>query len=175
MKLGLAILFAPAALYFVVSNTHVTLHAGAPSGPSATVREVQRVTAAAHRGRLDAALRQAYVTFNGKRGWTKGRAVPLARRVGELSEDASTGVAAVEVQTETGRRFRAVLAEGLRRQGLLYRGLAHDLATNKPAVRALQRWAKRLRAVRRRYELQVQWVVDGAPAEERAAVDAAAY
>lgn len=183
MKLGLAILFAPAALYFVVSNTHVSWHASVgPPGPPASARDVELVTAAAHRGHLDAALARAYVTIRGRRDWTKQSVVqirralpPVARRVGKLSEAASARVAAVDVRTETGRRFRAVLADGLRRQGLLYRRLAHDLATNEPALRALRRWGKRLRVVRRRYEMQIQWVVATAPPEERDAVDAAAY
>jgi hypothetical protein len=183
MKAVLAIVFAPAALYLIVSNTHVSWHASAGrSGPPASARDVESVTAVAHRGQLDVALKQVYVTIGGKRAWTKERAVraryalrPLARQVAELSQAARARVAAVDVHTATGRRFRAVLADGLRRQALVYRRLAQELATKEPTVRALQRWGKRLRVVRRRYTMQVQQVVDAAPPEDRASVDAAAY
>jgi hypothetical protein len=183
MKAFLAIVFAPAALYLVVSNTHESWHGSAgASGPPASARDVERVTSVAHRGQLDIALKRVYVTIGGKRAWTQERAVrirhalpPLARRVAELSDGARARVAAVDVHTATGRRFRAVLADGLQRQGLVYRRLSHDLATSHSSLRALRRWENRLQVLRHRYAMQVQSIVDAAPPEERAAVDAAAY
>jgi hypothetical protein len=183
MKILLAIIFGPAALYLVVANTHVTIQAsgGGTGGPPAAATEVERVTAAAYRDHLDVALRRVLVEIGSNGAWTHTRAariereVPrLARRVGELSDAARGRVAAVDVHTATGRRFRALAAEELRRLDPLFRRLARDLRTNEPTRSAFSRWSKRANRMHRWYVTQLQSVVVGASPEDRAAVEAAA-
>jgi hypothetical protein len=182
MKLFLAIVFAPAAVYFVASNTHVTFHvsSGGAGGRPAAAKDVERVTAAAYRDHLDVALTQVFVTIGPNAQWTgkraariERRAPRLARRVGGLSDGARNRVAVLNVQTSAGRRFRAMVAEGLRRQARLYRRFAHDLATSEPTYGVVARWGRRVNALHRWYVTQLRSVVAAAPPEDRAAVEAA--
>ena len=151
------------------------------SNPPA-VKDVNRVIAAAYRGHLDVTLAHLYATVNRAHGAHKGtrkwaflieEGVPgLAERVGELANTARARVAAVEVDTPAGRRFRAVALRGLGLQSVLFGAFAHDLA-REPTLKAFNRWGTRLNALHRWYTAQVQSVLAVTASKDRAAVEAA--
>jgi hypothetical protein len=152
------------------------------SNPPA-VKDVNRVIAGAYRDHLDVTLAHLYATVNraheahkGTRKWAFliEEGVPgLAERVGELANTARARVAAVEVETPAGRRFRAVALRGLGLQSVLFGGFAHDLAAREPTLKAFNRWGTRSNALHRWYTAQVQSVLAVTASEDRAAVEAA--
>ena len=152
------------------------------SNPPA-VKDVNRVIAAAYRDHLDVTLAHLYATVNraqkahkGTRKWAFliEEGVPgLAQRVGEQADTARARVAAVEVETPAGRRFRAVALRGLGLQSVLFGAFAHDLAAREPTLKAFNRWGTRLNALHRWYTAQVQSVLAVTASKDRAAVEAA--
>jgi hypothetical protein len=83
----------------------------------------------------------------------------LAQRVGEQANNARARVAAAEVETAAGRRFRAVALRGLRIQSVLFGAFAHDLAAKEPTLKAFNLWGTRLNALHRWYTAQLQSVL----------------
>jgi hypothetical protein len=157
-------------------------HAAAGSNVAA-VKDVRKVIDAAYRDQLDETLVHLYATVNRAQTAGKGTSkwafeieegVPgLAQRVGDLTEPARTRVAAVNVETPAGRRFRALALQGLRLQGVLYGAFARDLASREPTMRAFNRWGIRLNALHRWYRVRYRSVLAAAPLQDRAAVEAA--
>ena len=119
------------------------------SNPPA-VKDVNRVIAAAYRdhldvtlAHLDATVNRAHEAHKGTRKWALliEEGVPgLAQRVGEQANNARARVAAAEVETAAGRRFRAVALRGLGLQSVLFGAFAHDLAAKEPTLKAFNRW-----------------------------------
>ena len=195
MKIFLVLASAAVALFFTTSHAdprgwmpcHLRLKPVrcAPSNASnpPAVKDVNRVIAAAYRGHLDVTLAHLYATVNraqkahkGTRKWAFliEEGVPgLAQRVGELANTARARVAAVEVETPAGRRFRAVALRGLGLQSVLFGAFAHDLAAREPTLKAFNRWGTRLNALHRWYTAQVQSVLAVTASKDRAAVEAA--
>jgi len=195
MKIFLVLASAAVALFFTTSHAdprgwmpcHLRLKPVrcAPSNASnpPAVKDVNRVIAAAYRGHLDVTLAHLYATVNraqkahkGTRKWAFliEEGVPgLAQRVGELANTARARVAAVEVETPAGRRFRAVALRGLGLQSVLFDAFAHDLAAREPTLKAFNRWGTRLNALHRWYTAQVQSVLAVTASKDRAAVEAA--
>ena len=195
MKLFLVLASAAAALFFTTSHAdprgwmpcHLRLKPVrcAPSNASnpPAVKDVNRVIAAAYRDHLDVTLAHLYATVNraqkahkGTRKWAFliEEGVPgLAQRVGEQADTARARVAAVEVETPAGRRFRAVALRGLGLQSVLFDAFAHDLAAREPTLKAFNRWGTRLNALHRWYTAQVQSVLAVTASKDRAAVEAA--
>jgi hypothetical protein len=195
MKIFLVLASAAVALFFTTSHAdprgwmpcHLRLKPVrcAPSNASnpPAVKDVNRVIAAAYRDHLDATLAHLYATVNraqkahkGTRKWAFliEEGVPgLAQRVGEQADTARARVAAVEVETSAGRRFRAVALRGLGLQSMLFGAFAHDLAAREPTLKAFNRWGTRLNALHRWYTAQVQSVLAVTASKDRAAVEAA--
>jgi hypothetical protein len=192
MKIFLVLASAAVALFVTTSHAdprgwmpcHLRLKPVrcAPSNASnpPAVKDVNRVIAAAYRDHLDVTLAHLDATVNRAHEGTKKWAflveegVPgLAERVGELANTARARVAAVEVETPAGRRFRAVALRGLGLQSLLFGALAHDLAAKEPTLKAFNRWGTRLNALHRWYTAQLQSVLAVTASKERAAVEAA--
>jgi len=195
MKIFLVLASAAVALFFTTSHAdprgwmpcHLRLKPVrcAPSNASnpPAVKDVNRVIAAAYRGHLDVTLAHLYATVNraqkahkSTRKWAFliEEGVPgLAQRVGELANTARARVAAVEVETPAGRRFRAVALRGLGLQSVLFGAFAHDLAAREPTLKAFNRWGTRLNALHRWYTAQVQSVLAVTASKDRAAVEAA--
>jgi hypothetical protein len=195
MKIFLVLASAAVALFFTTSHAdprgwmpcHLRLKPVrcAPSNASnpPAVKDVNRVIAAAYRGHLDVTLAHLYATVNraqkahkSTRKWAFliEEGVPgLAQRVGELANTARARVAAVEVETPAGRRFRAVALRGLGLQSVLFDAFAHDLAAREPTLKAFNRWGTRLNALHRWYTAQVQSVLAVTASKDRAAVEAA--
>ena len=152
-----------------------------PDIPAA--KDVRRVVDAAYRDQLDETIVHLYATVNHARTAGKGTSkwafeieegVPgLAQRVGDLTKPARTRVAAVEVETAAGRRFRALALQGLRLQGTLFDAFARDLVSHEPTLRAFNRWGIRLNALHRWYRVRYRSVLATAPPQDRAAVEAA--
>jgi hypothetical protein len=150
---------------------------------SPAVKDVRKVIEAAYRDHLDETLVHLYVTVNHAQAAHKGTSkwafeieegVPgLAQRVGELTGTARARVAAVDVETPAGRRFRAVAVRGLRLQGVLFEAFARDLASRQPTLRAFNRWGIRLNALHRWYRAQYRSILAAAPVKDRPAVEAA--
>ena len=149
----------------------------------AEVQDVRRVINAAYKNRLDETLVHLYSTVNRAQTKHKGTSewafaieegVPgLAQRVGELTDRARRRVAAAEVHTEAGRRFRALALRGLRLQGIMYRAFAHDLVSRQPTLRAFNRWGIRVNAMHRWYLAHFAPILAATPVKDRAAVQAA--
>ena len=195
MKIFLVLASAAVALFFTTSHAdprgwmpcHLRLKPVrcAPSNASnpPAVKDVNRVIAAAYRGHLDVTLAHLYATVNraqkahkGTRKWAfliEEGAPGLAQRVGEQADTARARVAAVEVETPAGRRFRAVALRGLGLQSMLFGAFAHDLAAREPTLKAFNRWGTRLNALHRWYTAQVQSVLAVTASKDRAAVEAA--
>jgi hypothetical protein len=196
MKLFLVLAAAAAALFVGTSHAdprgwmpcHLRLmpvrcSLSADTSNPPAVKDVNRVIAAAYRGHLDVTLAHLYATVNrahkghkGTRKWAFliEEGVPgLAQRVGELSNTAHARVAAVEVETPAGRRFRAVALRGLGLQSMVFGAFAHDLAAKEPTLTAFNRWGTRLNALHRWYTAQLQSVLAVTASKERAAVEAA--
>lgn len=195
MKIFLVLASAAVALFFTTSHAdprgwmpcHLRLKPVrcAPSNASnpPAVKDVNRVIAAAYRDHLDVTLAHLYATVNraqkahkGTRKWAFliEEGVPgLAQRVGELANTARARVAAVEVETPAGRRFRAVALRGLGLQSVLFGAFAHDLAAKEPTLKAFNRWGTRLNALHRWYTAQVQSVLAVTASKDRTAVEAA--
>jgi len=195
MKIFLVLASAAVALFFTTShadprgwmpcNLRLKPVRCAPSNASnpPAVKDVNRVIAAAYRGHLDVTLAHLYATVNraqkahkSTRKWAFliEEGVPgLAQRVGELANTARARVAAVEVETPAGRRFRAVALRGLGLQSVLFDAFAHDLAAREPTLKAFNRWGTRLNALHRWYTAQVQSVLAVTASKDRAAVEAA--
>ena len=195
MKIFLVLASAAVALFFTTSHAdprgwmpcHLRLKPVrcAPSNASnpPAVKDVNRVIAAAYRGHLDVTLAHLYATVNraqkahkSTRKWAFliEEGVPgLAQRVGELANTARARVAAVEVETPAGRRFRAVALRGLGLQSVLFDAFAHDLAAREPTLKAFNRWGTRLNALHRWYTAQVQSVLAVTASKDRTAVEAA--
>lgn len=196
MKLFLVLAAAAVALFFTTSHAdprgwmpchlrlmpvRCALSTGASNPPAA--KDVNRVIAAAYRDHLDATLAHLYATVNraheahkGTRKWAFliEEGVPgLAQRVGELADTARARVAAVEVETPAGRRFRAVALRGLGLQSVLYGAFARDLAAKQPTLKAFNRWGTRLNAMHRWYVTQLQSVLAATALKDRTAVEAA--
>lgn len=96
----------------------------------------------------------------------------LATRIAEQSDEARLRVGAVQVDTETGRRFRAVMARALLAQRLMYRDLATGLASRRTARPSFVRWIHRSNRLQRWVDEQVTLVLAGAPLEDQAPVQA---
>jgi len=195
MKIFLVLASAAVTLFFTTSHAdprgwmpcHLRLKPVrcAPSNASnpPAVKDVNRVIAAAYRGHLDVTLAHLYATVNraqkahkSTRKWAFliEEGVPgLAQRVGEQADTARARVAAVEVETPAGRRFRAVALRGLGLQSVLFDAFAHDLAAREPTLKAFNRWGTRLNALHRWYTAQVQSVLAVTASKDRAAVEAA--
>ena len=195
MKIFLVLASAAVALFFTTSHAdprgwmpcHLRLKPVrcAPSNASnpPAVKDVNRVIAAAYRGHLDVTLAHLYATVNraqkahkGTRKWAFliEEGVPgLAQRVGEQADTARARVAAVEVETPAGRRFRAVALRGLGLQSVLFGAFAHDLAAKEPTLKAFNRWGTRLNALHRWHTAQVQSVLAVTASKDRTAVEAA--
>lgn len=196
MKLFLVLAAAAVALFFTTSHAdprgwmpchlrlmpvRCALSTAAANPPAA--KDVNGVIAAAYRDHLDVTLMHLYLTVNraheahkGTREWAfmLEQGVPgLAERVGELTDTARVRVAAVEVETPAGRRFRAVALRGLGLQSLLFGAFAHDLSAKEPTLKAFNRWGTRLNAMHRWYMAQVQSVLATTAFKDRAAVRAA--
>jgi hypothetical protein len=195
----LFLVFASAAVVVFFTTSHGDLHwplpchfrlmpircvQAAEAGSNVpAVKDVRRVVAAAYRDHLDETLLHLYVTVNHAQTAGKGTSkwafeieegVPgLAERVGDLTEPARTRVAAVEVETPAGRRFRTVALQGLRLQSVVFRAFARDLATRQPTLRAFNRWAVRINALHRWYRVRLRSVLAATPVADRAAVAAA--
>jgi hypothetical protein len=145
--------------------------------------EVRRVVEAAYRDQLDETIVHLYATVNHAQAAGKGtdkwafeieEGVPgLAQRVGDLTEPARARVAAVQVETTTGRRFRVIALQGLRLQGTLFDAFAGDLASRQPTLTAFNRWSTRLNALHRWYRARYRFVLVAAPPQDRGAVEAA--
>jgi hypothetical protein len=82
-------------------------------------------------------------------------------------------VAAAEVETPAGRRFRAVALRGLGLQSMLFGAFAHDLAAKEPTLKAFNRWGTRLNALHRWYTARLRSVLAVTAPKDRAAVEAA--
>jgi hypothetical protein len=194
VKLFFVLISAAVALFFTASHDDVRawtpchfrllpLRCAAGDSNPAAAKDVNRVIAAAYQDHLDDTLLHVYVAVNrastarkGTSAWAAAisEEVPgLAQRVGELTDAAGARVAAVEVETPAGRRFRAVALRGLLLEQLLYRGFAHDLAAKEPTLWAFNRWGTGLNQLHRWYVLQSQTVVAAAAPKDRAAVEAA--
>ena len=97
----------------------------------------------------------------------------LASRMAEQSDEARSRVAAVHVDTATGRRFRAVMVRLLLAERLMYGDLARGLATRRTARPSFFRWMSRFNRLRPWYHQQVTLVLAAAPFEDQAPVQAA--
>ncbi len=151
---------------------------GASNIPAA--KDVNRVIDAAYRDHLDSSLLHFYETVNrADRGSSEGafllqRAVPgLGSRIDEQITAARRRIAAVQLDTAAGRRFRGVVLRGLVLQGLIYRTFATDLERKRATWKAFDRWAVRFNALHRWYVQQFRSVLAVAAFEDRAAVLAA--
>jgi hypothetical protein len=195
MKIFLVLASAAVALFFTTSHAdprgwmpcHLRLKPVrcAPSNASnpPAVKDVKRVVAAAYRdhldvtlAHLDATVNRAHEAHKGTKKWAlliDEGAPGLAQRIGELSNTARARVAAVEVQTPAGRRFRAVALRGLGLQSVLFGAFAHDLAAKEPTLTAFNRWGTRMNALHRWYTAQVQSVLAVTASKDRPAVEAA--
>ena len=195
MKIFLVLASAAVALFFTTSHAdprgwmpcHLRLKPVrcAPSNASnpPAVKDVNRVIAAAYRDHLDVTLAHLYATVNRAQEAHKGtkkwaflieEGLPgLAQRVGVLANTARARVAAVEVETPAGRRFRAVALRGLGLQSMLYGAFARDLGAKEPTLKAFNRWGTRLNALHRWYTAQLQSVLAVTASKDRAAVEAA--
>jgi hypothetical protein len=193
----ISVALASAAVVVFFATSHDDLHfachfrlmpircvqsAEAESSPPAA-NDVKRVVDAAYRNQLDETIVHLYTTVNHAQVAGKGTSkwafeieegVPgLAQRVGDLTEPARARVAAVEVETPAGRRFRALALQGLRLQGVLFDAFARDLVSREPTLRAFNRWGIRLNALHRWYRVRYRSVLAAAPPRDRAAVEAA--
>jgi hypothetical protein len=147
------------------------------------VKDVRRVIDAAYRDHLDETLVHLYAAVNRAQTKHKGTSewafaieegVPgLAQRVDELTGGARRRVAAVEVDTEAGRRFRALALRGLWLQGIMYRAFAHDLVSRQPTLRAFNRWGIRVNAMHRWYLAHFPAILAAVSVKDRPAVHAA--
>ncbi len=196
MKLFLVLAAAAVALFFGTSHAdprgwmpchlrfkpvRCALTTNASNPPA--VKDVNRVIAAAYRDHLDVTLAHLYATVNraheahkGTRKWALliEEGMPgLAQRVGEQADTARARVAAAEVETAAGRRFRAVALRGLGLQSVLFGAFAHDLAAKEPTLTAFNRWGTRLNALHRWNVVQLQSVLAVTASKDRAAVEAA--
>jgi hypothetical protein len=191
----LALASAAVAVFFGTSHDdlHFACHlrlmpircvqaAEAESNPPAA-DDVRRVVDAAYRDQLDETLLHLYATVNRAQAAGKGtdtwaleieEGVPgLAQRIGDLTKPARTRVAAVQVETTAGRRFRALALQGLRFQGTLFDAFARDLASRRPTLTAFNRWSIRFNALHRWYRARYRFVLVAAPPQDRRAVEAA--
>jgi hypothetical protein len=195
MKIFLVLASAAVALFFTTSHAdprgwmpcHLRLKPVrcAPSNASnpPAVKDVNRVIAAAYRDHLDVTLAHLDATVNRAHGAHKGtkkwaflveEGVPgLAERVAELANTARARVAAVEVETPAGRRFRAVALRRLGLQSMSFGAFADDLAAKEPTLTAFNRWDTRSNALHRWYMAQLQSVLAATAFKDRAAVEAA--
>jgi hypothetical protein len=154
-----------------------------PGSDIAEVKDVRRVIDAAYQDHLDETLVNLYVAVNRAQTKHKGTSewafaieegIPgLAQRVGQLTDGARRRVAAAGVETEAGRRFRALAVRGLWLEGIMYRAFAHDLLSRQPTLRAFDRWAVRVNAMHRWYLARFPSILAAAPMKDRAALEAA--
>jgi hypothetical protein len=198
MKLAVPLVFASAAVAMFVATSHSAIRwplscrvhvlpirctETAAGSNSRAVKDVNTVIEAAYRDGLDETLVHLYLTVNraqkarvGTREWAFEieEGVPgLAQRVGDLTQRARARVAAVQVNTPAGRRFRTIALRGLRVEGAVYAALARDLRTPEPTLKAFNRWGFRLNALHRWYSVQLRSVLVAAPVRDRPAVAAA--
>jgi hypothetical protein len=96
----------------------------------------------------------------------------LAARIAEQSDEARLRVGAVEVDTETGRRFRAVVARALLAQRLMYGDLATGLSKRRTARPSFIRWTRRFNRLQRWMHEQMTLVLAETPLEDQAPVQA---
>jgi hypothetical protein len=196
MKIFLVLASAAVALFFTTSHAdprgwmpcHLRLKPvrcglSTDTANPPAVTDVNRVVAAAYRDHLDVSLAHLYATVNRAHKAHKGtkkwaflieEGVPgLAQRVAELANTARAHVAAVEVETPAGRRFRAVALRGLGLQSVLYGALTRDLAAKQPTLKAFNRWGAGVNSMHRWYLAQLQYVLAATAFKDRAAVKAA--
>jgi hypothetical protein len=171
--------WVPCHLRFVPVRCAVSTAANPP-----VVKDVNSVIAAAYRDHLDETLLHLYLAVNRARAaspkgtseWAliiETEVAGLAQRAGELSDAARARVAAVEVETAAGHRFRAVVLRGLRRQGISNSAFAHEIAANRSTLKAFERWGTRLNAMRRWYANQLEPVLAATAPGDRQAAKAA--
>jgi hypothetical protein len=96
----------------------------------------------------------------------------IATRIAEQSDEARLRVGAVQVDTPTGRRFRAVVARALLAQRLMYSDFATGVAKPRTARPAVIRWIRRGKQLQRWIREQVTLVLAEAPFEDQAPVQA---
>lgn len=96
----------------------------------------------------------------------------IATRIAEQSDEARLRVGAVQVDTPTGRRFRAVVARALLAQRLMYGDFATGVAKPRTARPAVIRWIRRGNQLQRWIHEQVTLVLAEAPFEDQAPVQA---
>lgn len=97
----------------------------------------------------------------------------VAARMAEQSDEARLRVGAVQVDTPTGRRFRAVVVRLLLAERLMYGDLATGLATRRTARPSFVRWVRRYNRLRTWFHEQATLVLAQAPLEDQAPVLAA--
>jgi hypothetical protein len=96
----------------------------------------------------------------------------LAARIAEQSDEARLRVGAVQVDTATGRRFRAVVARALLAQRLMYEDLAAGVSKRRTAQPSFVRWVRHFNRLKRWMNEQVTLVLAEAPFEDQAPVQA---
>ena len=97
----------------------------------------------------------------------------VADRLAEQADELRLRLAAVRVDTPTGRLFRSVMTRGLLATRIMYRDFAAGAARHRTSRRAIRQWVQRYHVLQRWYAAQFQGVVQAAPPEDRAAVAAA--
>lgn len=151
---------------------------GASNIPAA--KDVNRLADATDRANIEASTQNLFHMVNGiKIGTPAGAAVlehqvpGVAARLAEQADAMRGRLAAVRVDTATGRRLRAVLARGLLATRIMYRDLATGTARHRTSGRAARQWIRRYNVLQRWYADELRGVLNAAPLEDRPAVAAA--
>jgi len=148
---------------------------GASNVPAA--KDVNRVLDASADTRFVAGFQHLAQVLDGTNMYTtEGPALlehdgpAVAARMAEQVDETRARVAAVRVDTETGRRFRAVVVRGLLATSIMFRDFATDTARRRTSAAAVKRWVRRGNQLGRWYAARLVEVVNATPDEDRPAV-----
>jgi hypothetical protein len=151
---------------------------GASNVPAA--KDVYRLADAAKDARFVAGSQNLAHYLNGINIYTpEGAAVlehqtpAVAARMAEQVDEIRGRVAAVNVDTTTGRRLRAVFVRGLLATAIMYRDFAAKAANHRTSAAAAKQWVRRGNELGRWYTARIAEVLDETPSEDRPAVVAA--
>jgi hypothetical protein len=148
-----------------------------------TVNDITAVRAAFDSGQADDALAGLYDVIQEAGAQEDARAAETIRTElpGQVAQfDAAapaalTHLSALELRTDGGRRFRAVVARFLRAQAESFDDLDKEIASSEPTRRALASWEEKNGDLSDRLGAEIETLVKGVPADERAAVRQAVY
>jgi hypothetical protein len=148
-----------------------------------TVEDITAVRAAFDSGQADDALAGLYdvIQETGAQGHARAAETIRTELPGLVAQfDAAapaalTRLSALELRTDGGRRFRAVAARFLRAQAESFYDLDKEIASSESTRRALARWEEKNGDLSDRLGAEIETLVKGVPADERAAVRQAVY